>query len=236
MKRVLIAEDNEEIAAIEKDYLAINGIESDIVSDGNAALEMIQKTHYDLLLLDIMMPGKNGFDLCREIRDIVNVPILMVTAKIELADKIKGLGFGADDYISKPFDPVELVARVKSHLARYERLTNGNKQEEDSDRNTTDIITVGDLSIHTKSYKVYVQGNEVKFANREFELLVFLATNPNIVFSKETLFERIWGYDYVGDNATVTVHINRIRDKIEKDSSDPQYIDTVWGAGYRFNK
>ncbi|MFP3153911.1 response regulator transcription factor [Lachnospiraceae bacterium ZAX-1] len=236
MKIVLIAEDDAEIAAIEKDYLEINDIGSDIATDGNAALDMIKTKHYDLLLLDIMLPGKNGFELCKEIRDSFDTPILMVTAKTESVDKIRGLGFGADDYITKPFDPAELVARVKSHLARYERLTAGSKSEEVQDKSVEPSITVGDLRILTQAYKVCVKGKEIKLPNREFELLLFLATNPNIVFSKETLFERIWGYDYVGDSATVTVHINRIREKIEEDSSNPQYIDTVWGAGYRFNK
>lgn len=236
MKRILIVEDDAEIAAIEKDYLEINGIESDIALDGNMALDMIKAKRYDLLLLDVMLPGKNGFQLCKEIRDTFDVPILMVTAKTEAVDKIRGLGFGADDYITKPFDPTELVARVKAHLARYERLTNGNKREEVIDKKPEDAIVVGDLRILTQGYKVYIKGNEVKLANREFELLLFLATNPNIVFSKETLFERIWGYDYIGDSATVTVHINQIRKKIEQDSGNPQYIDTVWGAGYRFNK
>ncbi|RCX12952.1 DNA-binding response OmpR family regulator [Anaerobacterium chartisolvens] len=236
MKRVLIVEDDAEIAAIEKDYLEINDIESDIAADGNTALEMIKAKQYDLLLLDVMLPGKNGFQLCKEIRDAFDLPILMVTAKIESVNKIRGLGFGADDYITKPFEPAELVARVKAHIARYERLTNGNKQEEVPDRKTDDAIVVGDLRILPQAYRVYVKGNEVKFANREFELLLFLAVNPNIVFSKETLFERIWGYDYVGDSITVTVHINRIREKIEQNSSNPKYIDTVWGAGYRFNK
>jgi DNA-binding response OmpR family regulator len=235
MKIVLIAEDDAEIAQIEKDYLEINGIGADIAHDGNAALDMIQAKRYDLLLLDVMLPGKNGFELCKEIRESFDTPILMVTAKTESVDKIRGLGFGADDYITKPFDPAELVARVKSHLARYERLTAGSKPEEPHDKSEPSI-TVGDLRILTQAYKVYVKGKEVKLPNREFELLLFLATNPNIVFSKETLFERIWGYDYVGDSATVTVHINRIREKIEEDSSNPRYIDTVWGAGYRFNK
>jgi DNA-binding response OmpR family regulator len=236
MKCVLIAEDDKEIAAIEKDYLEINNIEAEIASDGNTALEMMKAKRYDLLLLDVMMPYKDGFQLCKEIRDTWDIPILMVTAKTEPIDRIRGLGFGADDYISKPFDPAELVARVKSHLARYDRLTNGSKEKVSSEVEIEEAIVIGDLHIMTQGYKVYVRGEEVKFTNREFELLLFLAANPNIVFSKEKLFEKIWGYDYMGDNATVTVHINRIRTKIEKDSSNPQYIDTVWGAGYRFNK
>lgn len=236
MKCVLIVEDDREIAAIEKDYLEINNIEAEIASDGNIALEMMAAKPYDLLLLDVMMPNKDGFSLCKEIRGICDVPILMVTAKTESVDRIRGLGFGADDYISKPFDPAELVARVKSHLARYDRLTNGNKEKESGDTNSGESLVVDDLCIMKQGYKVYVRGEEVKFTNREFELLLFLASNPNIVFTKEKLFERIWGYDFIGDNATVTVHINRIRTKIEKDSSNPQYIDTVWGVGYRFNK
>ena len=236
MKCVLIAEDDKEIAAIEKDYLEINNIEAEIACDGNMALEMMQKRQYDLILLDVMMPHKDGFSLCKEIRNTCDVPILMVTARTESVDRVLGLGFGADDYISKPFDPVELVARVKSHLARYERLTGGNREKRSSDLESEEAIVVDDLHIITHGYKVYVRGEEVKLTTREFELLLFLASNPNIVFSKEKLFEKIWGYDYIGDNATVTVHINRIRTKIEKDSSNPQYIDTVWGAGYRFNK
>ena len=236
MKCVLIVEDDKEIAAIEKDYLEINKIEAEIACDGNLALEMMREKQYDLLLLDVMMPHKDGFQLCKEIRDIYDVPILMVTAKTEPVDRIRGLGLGADDYISKPFDPSELVARVKSHLARYDRLTSGIKEKGNDDMEHDEAIVMGDLRIMPQGYQVYIRGEEVKFTNREFELLLFLASNPNIVFSKETLFERIWGYDYIGDNATVTVHINRIRTKIEKDSSNPQYIDTVWGVGYRFNK
>jgi len=236
MKRILIAEDDLEIASIERDYLEINGFETEIASDGITALKMIASRHYDLLLLDVMMPGKSGFELCREIRDTIDIPILLVTAKTESIDKIRGLGLGADDYISKPFDPAELVARVKAHLARYERLSNGKSKDEEREKDPEDAITVGDLCIHTKAYRVYVRGSEVKLTNREFELLAFLAVNPNVVFSKETLFERIWGYDFLGDSATVTVHINRIREKIEVDSSNPQFIDTIWGVGYRFNK
>ncbi|MFB5762885.1 response regulator transcription factor [Paenibacillus medicaginis] len=235
MKCVLIVEDDKEIAAIERDYLEINQIDAEIALDGNMALAMMQKKQYDLILLDVMMPYKDGFQLCKEIRNTFDVPILMVTAKTEPVDRIRGLGIGADDYISKPFDPAELVARVKSHLARYDRLTNGNKEKGNSPAGPVETIVIDDLYIIPKGYKVYVRGEEVKFTNREFELLLFLVTHPNIVFSKEKLFERIWGFDYVGDNATVTVHINRIRTKIEKDSSNPQYIDTVWGAGYRFN-
>jgi len=233
MSKILIAEDDITIAEIEKDYLEVNGFEVDVVYDGTAALEAVREGKYNLLLLDIMMPGLSGFDVCKQVRDIIDIPILMVTAKMESFDKVRGLGFGADDYITKPFDPAELVARVKSHLARYERLKQDNTLNTRNEKD--EELIIGDLRILTKGWKVYVKGKECKFANREFELLVFLANNPNIVFSKDTLFERIWGYDFVGDSTTVAVHINRIREKIEDDPGNPCYIETVWGAGYRFN-
>ena len=177
--------------------------------------------------------GKNGYEICREIRDRVDIPILMVTARTESVDKIRGLGIGADDYISKPFDPAELVARVNANLRQYERM----KQKiVPTSEESPEEIRVHDLRILVNSWKVYKGDREIKFPNREFELLKFFAMNPNIVFSKEQLFEEIWGYDYVGDSATVMVHINRIRDKIEDDSKNPKILETVWGAGYRLNK
>lgn len=232
MPRILIVEDEDEIAMLEKDYLEVGGFDTDIVSDGKIALTKALSENYDLMILDIMLPGINGYDICRNVRDKVDMPILMVTAKTESIDKIRGLGLGADDYIAKPFDPAELVARVKSHLSRYKRLTalreGGNNRQEG-------VIAVGNLRILIKSWKVYKGEEEIKLPNKEFELLKFLAMNPNIVFSKDQLFERIWGYDYIGDAATVTVHVNRIREKIEEDSNNPKYIETIWGAGYRFN-
>lgn len=229
MSKVLIVEDDTEIALLEKDYLEINGFETEIMADGHEALAALQKGGYDLVLLDLMLPGQNGYDICRQIRDKIDIPILMVTACTESADKIRGLGLGADDYIAKPFDPAELVARVKSHLNRYKRLTGSAKGREDN------TIIIGDLKILPKSWLVYKGESEIKLRGREFELLLFLAENPNTVFSKEQLFEKIWGYDYTGDSATVTVHINRIREKIEDDPSKPKIIETVWGAGYRLN-
>lgn len=230
MSKILIVEDDAEIAMLEKDYLEMNGFETELTEDGAQGLAALQKGGYDLVLLDIMLPGQNGYDICRQIRDEIDIPILMVTARSESVDKIRGLGLGADDYIAKPFDPAELVARVKAHLNRYERLRGCAKSEKES------AISIGDLKILPKSWKAYKGDDEIKFPNREFELLLFLAENPNIVFSKEQLFERIWGYDYTGDSATVTVHINRIRDKIEDDPSRPKVIETVWGAGYRLNQ
>lgn len=229
MYKILIAEDDSEIAMLEQDYLEIDGFETRIIQDGNSVHQLLNQEHFDLLILDIMLPGKNGYELCKEIRAESDVPILMVTAKTESIDKIRGLGLGADDYISKPFDPAELVARVKAHIARYERLVHRNNEKTDN------IIQIGHIKILKKSWKVFVNNEEVKFPNKEFEVLVFLAENANIVFSKEQIFEKIWGYGYIGDSSTVTVHINRIREKIEEDSNNPKIIETVWGAGYRLN-
>lgn len=229
MAKILIVEDDEEIAMLERDYLEIEGFQTEIISDGGAAEEAALTGAYDLILLDLMLPGRSGYEVCRRIRDQVDVPILMVTARTESVDKIRGLGLGADDYIGKPFDPAELVARVKSHLSRYQRLTGGRGEDDGA-------IQVGDLRIFPQSWKVFKGEQEIKMPNREFALLKFLAENPNIVFSKERLFETIWGYDYVGDSATVTVHVGRIRDKIEHDPAHPKIIETVWGAGYRLNR
>ncbi len=231
MEKILIVEDDAEIAMLEKDYLEINGYEVEMAKDGNKALEKIKENSYDLILLDIMLPSRNGYDICREVRDLVDIPILMVTARTDSSDKIRGLGLGADDFITKPFDPAELIARVKSHLSRYQRLTSHNEQSCTDDS----IITLGNIEINSKSWVVRKKGEEIHLSNREFNLLLFLAQNPNLVFSKDQLFEKIWGYDYTGDNATVTVHINRIREKIEDDPKRPSLIETVWGAGYRLN-
>ena len=229
MAKILIVEDEEEIAMLERDYLEIEGFQADILSDGDQGERTALTGEYDLILLDLMLPGRSGYEVCRRIRDQIDVPILMVTARTESVDKIRGLGLGADDYIAKPFDPAELVARVKSHLSRYQRLTGGRGEDDGA-------IQVGDLRILPQSWKVFKGDQEIKMPNREFALLKFLAENPNLVFSKERLFETIWGYDYVGDSATVTVHVGRIRDKIEDDPAHPKIIETVWGAGYRLNR
>ena len=231
MPKILIVEDDVEIAMLERDYLEIEGFETQTVSDGETAVEAALTGGFDLLLLDLMLPGCNGYDVCRRIRDRVDIPILMVTARTDSVDKIRGLGLGADDYIAKPFDPAELVARVKAHLSRYARLTGTSVKKPPE----AQVLTVGDVQIFPQSWKVFKAGREVKMPNREFLLLKFLAENPNIVFSKERLFETIWGFDYVGDSATVTVHIGRIREKIEDDPARPRLIETVWGAGYRLN-
>lgn len=230
-KKILIVEDDTDISMIEQAYLEASDFNTKIVENGNDAVEIIEKEHFDLILLDLMLPGKNGYEICREIRDKIDVPILMVTAKTEPFDKIRGLGTGADDYIAKPFDPAELVARVNANIRQYDRISgSSNKKEE------TNEIRIQDLTIYTDSWRVYKRDKEIKLPNREFEILKFMAMNPNIVFSKEQIFEKIWGYDYISDSATVMVHINRIREKIEDDSKNPKILETVWGAGYRLNK
>lgn len=232
-RRILIVEDDEDISMVEEAYLEAAGFQTVIVTDGTEVSGLLEEELFDLILLDLMLPGKSGYEVCREIRDKVDIPILMVTARTESVDKIRGLGLGADDYIAKPFDPAELVARVNANLRQYDRVMQ--KLPEEKEKQPEEIRT-HDLRILVNSWKVYKGDKEIKFPNREFELLKFLAMNPNIVFSKEQLFEKIWGYDYVGDSATVMVHINRIREKIEDDSRNPEILETVWGAGYRFNK
>lgn len=234
MIKILIVEDDENIALLESDYLESNGYVTKIIGDGNEVIPELKKETYNLILLDVMLPGCSGYDICRRIRDEIDIPILMVTARTESVDVIRGLGLGADDYITKPFDPSQLVARVRSHLKQYERLTKKGAQEEKK-REQPERIFVENLVIEPKTWKVWKNGNELKLPNREFELLRFLAENPNIVFSKEELFEKIWGYDYVSDAATVSVHINRLREKIEDDARNPKIIETIWGAGYRLN-
>lgn len=237
MAKILIAEDDEKIAQLEKDYLESNGYETEIIYDGDSVIPELKSEPYDLVLLDIMLPGTSGYDICRTIRDEIDIPILMVTARAEAVDVIRGLGLGADDYITKPFDPSQLVARVRSHLKRYERLT-GKRDGADGAggrKGKTEQIVIGDAVIEPRTWKVWKKEKELKLPNREFELLRFLAENPNIVFSKEELFEKIWGYDYISDAATVSVHINRLREKIEDDARNPKIIETVWGAGYRLN-
>jgi len=227
MKKILIIEDDPQIAKIEKDYLAVNDFDSEIATTGDDGLRMALDEQYDLILLDLMLPGIDGYDVCRKLRETLDIPIIMVTAKQEDIDTIKGLNLGADDYITKPFSPSVLVARVKSSISRYERL----KQ---SSEKLADEIIIDDIRIQTNSHRVFVRDKEVDIKNKEYELLLFLVTNADIVFNREQLYERIWGFEALGDNATVAVHINRIREKIEAEPSQPKYIQTVRGAGYRF--
>lgn len=234
MEKILIVEDDNKIARLEQDYLESNGYETEILEDGGEVISRLRTRHYDLVLLDIMLPNCNGYDICRQIRDEIDVPILMVTARTEGVDIIRGLGLGADDYITKPFDPSQLVARVRSHLKRYARLTGKQGTGAGGERGTREI-QVQDVRIEPETWRVWKKDKELKLPNREFVLLCFLAENPNLLFSKEALFEKIWGYDYISDAATVSVHINRLREKIEDEPRNPKIIETVWGAGYRLN-
>ena len=227
MSKILIVEDEEAIADLEKDYLELSGFEVEIASDGTSGLKKALEEEFHLVILDLMLPGVDGFEICRQIREVKNIPIIMVSAKKDDIDKIRGLGLGADDYMTKPFSPSELVARVKAHLNRYERLVSSNVKE-------NSIIEIRGIKIDKIARRVWVNGEEKNFTSREFDLLAFLAENPNHVFTKEELFRKIWDMDSVGDIATVTVHIKKIREKIEVNSAKPQYIETIWGVGYRF--
>lgn len=227
MSKILIIEDEVSIAELEKDYLELSGFEVDMEHSGDMGLEKALNTEYNLIILDLMLPGIDGFEICRRIREHKNIPVLMVSAKKEDIDKIRGLGMGADDYITKPFSPSELVARVKAHLARYERLIG-------SAVRSNEVIEIRGLKIDKTARRVYVNGEEKAFTTKEFDLLTFLAENPNHVFKKEELFNKIWDMESLGDIATVTVHIKKIREKIEFNTSKPQYIETIWGVGYRF--
>ena len=226
MKRILLIEDDESIAAIERDYLVRSGFAVDIAATGGEGLALGRTGKYDLILLDLMLPGLDGFSVCHALRKALDIPILMVTARQEDIDKIRGLGMGADDYITKPFSPSVLVARIKANLAQYDRLKGG--------RVGCAQIQMGEIRIQEDSRRVFVEDREVTLKNKEYELLLFLMSNPDIVFSKEALYERIWGCDALGGNATVAVYINRLREKTEKTPSEPRHIQTAWGAGYRF--
>ena len=227
MSKILIIEDETSIAELERDYLEVAGFEVMIEEDGTVGLEKAFSEDIALLILDLMLPGISGVDICRKIREEKNIPIIMVSARKDDIDKIRGLGLGADDYMTKPFSPSELVARVKAHLSRYERLMKASTQE-------NEIIEIRGLKIDRTDRRVWVDGQEKAFTTKEFDLLLFLAQNPNHVYTKDELFRRIWDMESLGDIATVTVHIKKIREKIEKNSASPQYIETIWGVGYRF--
>ena len=227
MSRILIIEDEEAIADLEKDYLELSDFDVTIEHDGEEGLKQALSGDYGLIILDLMLPGMDGFEVCKHIREKKDVPVIMVSAKKDDIDKIRGLGLGADDYLTKPFSPSELVARVKAHLSRYSRLVGNNAKK-------NDIIEIRELKIDKTARRVFIDGVEKPFTTKEFDLLTFLAENPNHVFSKDELFRQIWNMESVGDIATVTVHIKKIREKIEYDTSNPQYIETIWGVGYRF--
>lgn len=227
MSKILIVEDEIAIAELEKDYLELSGFEVEVETDGMTGLDRALAEDFDLFILDLMLPGIDGFEICRRIREKKNTPILMVSAKKDDIDKIRGLGLGADDYVTKPFSPSELVARVKAHMARYNRLIGSTIQENDT-------IEIRGIKIDKTARRVWVNGEEKQFTTKEFDLLTFLAENPNHVYTKEELFREIWDMESIGDIATVTVHIKKIREKVEMDTSKPQYIETIWGVGYRF--
>jgi DNA-binding response OmpR family regulator len=228
MKRILIVEDDPVISEVQKDYLQASGYAVDVAATGDEGLRLALEGGYDLIILDLMLPKTDGYEICRQVRSAVDIPILIVSARKEDVDKIRGFGLGADDYMIKPFSLGELVARVKAHLSRYERLVGSGKRQSDE-------IRIRGLRIDKPARRVYVNETEVPLTSKEFDLLHFLVTNPNRVFSKDELFEKIWGFDSLGDIATVTVHISKLREKIESDPAKPQYIETIWGVGYRFN-
>lgn len=227
MSKILIVEDEESIADLEKDYLELSGFEVEVENTGDVGLKRALSEEFELFILDLMLPNVDGFEICKKIREVKNTPIIMVSAKKDDIDKIRGLGLGADDYMTKPFSPSELVARVKAHMARYERLIGSNSQE-------NEIIEIRGIKIDKTARRVYVNDEEKTFTTKEFDLLAFLAQNPNHVYTKEELFNKIWDMESIGDIATVTVHIKKIREKIEFNTAKPQYIETIWGVGYRF--
>ncbi|MNM88038.1 response regulator transcription factor [Clostridium intestinale] len=227
MKEILIIEDDINIAEMERDYLQLNGYKSEIITDGAKGLKLALEGRYDLIIVDLMLPNVDGYEIIKEVRKKYEIPIIVVSARSEDIDKIRGLDFGADDYLTKPFSPAELTARVKSHINRYERLK-GN------DKSSSEIISHGGLEINTSSHRVLVYGKEIQMTSKEYSVLLLLASNPNIVFTKEHIFDKIWGDEFYGDTATIPVHIQRIRKKIEKDPSNPEFIETLWGTGYRF--
>ena len=227
MSKILIIEDEVAIAELERDYLELSDFQVEIENNGDVGLKRALEEDFDMYILDLMLPGIDGFEICRRIREIKNTPILMVSAKKDDIDKIRGLGLGADDYITKPFSPSELVARVKAHLARYERLIGSCVSE-------NDVIEIRGIRIDKTARRVWVNDEEKQFTTKEYDLLTFLAEHPNHVFTKEELFREIWDMESIGDIATVTVHIKKIREKVEIDTAKPQYIETIWGVGYRF--
>lgn len=227
MSRLLIIEDDVAIAELEKDYLELSGFEVEVETSGNVGAAKAMNGDFDLIILDLMLPGIDGFEICKRVREEKDIPIIMVSAKKDDIDKIRGLGLGADDYITKPFSPSELVARVKAHLARYERLIG-------SGQKGNEVVEIRGLRIDKTARRVFLNGEEKAFTAKEFDLLTFLAENPNRVYTKEELFREIWDMESIGVIATVTVHIKKIREKIEYNTSKPQYIETIWGVGYRF--
>ena len=227
MSRILIIEDDESTAELEKDYLELSGFDVDITTHGDIGLKKSLEENYDFVILDLTLPEIDGFEICKQIRSSKNIPIMIISAKKDDIDKIRGLGLGADDYMTKPFSPSEMAARVKAHLSRYEQLIGSQAFE-------NEVIEIRGIRIDKTARRVYINDEEKNFTTKEFDLLCFLAQNPNRVFTKEELFSEIWDMESVGDIATVTVHIKKIREKVEVNTAKPQYIETIWGVGYRF--
>ena len=227
--RLLIIEDDQSVAELERDYLTLNGgFDCDLCGDGVEGLQKALAEDYALIIVDVMLPGLSGFEICRRVREVKDVPLIIISALADDIDKVRGLGLGADDYMTKPFSPSELVARVKGHIQRYERLVGREKKAR------PEILKIRGLEIDREARRVWVNGAEKAMTGKEYDLLLFLAEHPDVVFSKDKLFDHVWGMDAIGDVSTVTVHIKHIRDKIEAGMGQVQYIETVWGVGYRF--
>ena len=229
MSRILIVEDEESIAELEKDYLELSGFEVEIENNGETGLKRGMEEDFDLLILDLMLPGVDGFEICKKIREVKNTPIIMVSAKKDDIDKIRGLGLGADDYITKPFNPVEVIARVRSQLRRYMQLGGGSPKKEDG-------YTVGGIELNDKTKQVLAEGNEVSLTPTEFEILKLLMKNAGAVLSPKEIYENVWGGDAFGAESTVAVHIRHLREKIEINPSEPKYLKVVWAHGYKLEK
>jgi len=230
MKKILIIEDDQSIAEVEKDYLTINNFEVEISYDGNEGLKEVLENDYDLVIIDLMLPGIDGFKICKEIRKVKDIPLIMVTAKKSDIDKVRGFGLGLDDYLTKPFSPHELVARVKAHINRYESLSSKIIDSDDY------LIKVKGVLVNIRSYEVHVNGELINLTSKEFDLLKLLISNPGRVFTKSEIFEKVWGYASEDNVPTVTVHIRKLREKIEFNPAEPEYIKTIWGVGYKFEK
>jgi DNA-binding response OmpR family regulator len=230
-KKILIIEDEQDIARIIRDYINKNGYDATITTNGKEALDLINLLQPDFVILDIMLPDVDGIDLCRRIRENNNVPILILSARGSDTDKVLGLGFGADDYMTKPFSLSELLARIKSNLRRVESMIGSNLKQNEHE----DIVHFGEFILDKKGYKLTKEGTEISLSAKELELLFFLAKHKNQVFSKSQLLDAVWGYTTYGDESTITVYVRRIREKLEADPSNPKYIKTVWGIGYKFS-
>ncbi|MCM3576325.1 response regulator transcription factor [Mesobacillus subterraneus] len=224
---ILIVEDEREIAELVRDYLEAEGFRSILAFDGLDGLNQFIEHQPAVAVLDVMLPKMDGIELCRRIRAESNIPIMIMSAKKSDTDKIIGLGIGADDYVTKPFSPGELVARIKAQLRRFKHLSVQKEPE--------NIIRFPGFEINLKEYTVFSSGNQVELSAKEFQLLAFMASNKGQVFTKEQLLENVWGYQHVGDTNTITVYVRKLREKIEPDPSEPQYIKTVWGIGYKFD-